>query len=92
MRQDDGNAAAIGTGGNLSCSELVETITDYLEDAMSPEDRTRFESHLAICEGCRTYLEQMRDTIALTGRLNEESIPEPVRANLLAAFRNFRRG
>ena len=76
--------------GELTCEELVELITEYLEGAMPPDDRARFEAHLAFCEGCRNYLTQMRVTIESTGSLSGESIPAPERAKLLEAFRSWR--
>jgi anti-sigma factor RsiW len=75
----------------MPCQELVEVITDYLEGALSPEDRRRFEEHLSVCGGCRNYLDQMRATIRATGALNEESIPAGIREQLLTAFRAWRR-
>ncbi len=76
----------------LTCQELVELVTEYLEGALSPEDRGRFEVHLATCPGCQTYLEQMRQTIELLGRITEEMIPERAKADLLHAFRTWKRG
>jgi anti-sigma factor RsiW len=76
--------------GELTCEELVELITDYLEGAMPPADRDRFEDHLAHCEGCRTYLAQVQRTISTAGSLSGESIPAPARARLLEAFRSWR--
>lgn len=73
----------------LTCHEVVNIITDYLEDALSPADRRRVEEHLAICDGCTTYLEQMRETIRLTGMLTEEQIPEDQKQRLLVAFRTW---
>jgi anti-sigma factor RsiW len=73
----------------LTCRELVEIVTDYLEDGLSPRDRRRFEQHLAACQGCTNYVEQMRDTIRLAGRLTEDTIPVPVREQMLQAFRNW---
>lgn len=58
----------------LTCKELVELVTDYLEGALSPETRTRFEDHLAGCPFCRIYLEQMRQTIGALGHLSDEAI------------------
>jgi len=58
----------------MACRELVELVTDYLEDALSRRDRRRFEAHLAGCPHCTLYLEQFRETIALTGTLREEDI------------------
>ena len=75
----------------LACHELVELVTDYLEGQLSADDRRRFDEHLATCGPCRRYLEQMRTTIGLVGRLREEDLDEPVREAMLAAFRDWRR-
>jgi predicted anti-sigma-YlaC factor YlaD len=75
----------------MPCQELVEVITDYLEGALSPEDRLRFEEHLSVCSGCRNYLDQMRTTIRATGALKQESIPAGIREQLLTAFRAWKR-
>ncbi len=77
---------------DLSCQELVELVTDYLEDALAPAERTRFEDHLRDCAGCQTYLEQMRHTIRLVGRLRGELLDPAVREQLLGVFRSFKRG
>lgn len=77
---------------DLTCEELVEIVNDYLEDAMSPEERLRFEDHLEICEGCRNYLEQMRTTIRLVGRLREGDIAGEAQERLLEAFRDWKTG
>lgn len=76
---------------DLTCRELVELVTDYLDGALSPDDRARFEVHLSECEGCRAYLEQMRMTVRLV-RESEQLEQRPEVAGLLAAFRDFRRG
>jgi anti-sigma factor RsiW len=75
---------------HLSCRELVELVSAYLDGALGPEDRARFEQHLVSCGACVTYVDQMRETIRLAGTLAEEGAdPEAERA-LLAAFRSFR--
>jgi anti-sigma factor RsiW len=71
---------------DLSCQELVELVTDYLEGALEPEDVARFEAHLAACPGCETYLEQMRTTIAVTRAAGGHVEPRAV-SPLLDAFR-----
>ncbi len=76
----------------LSCREVVEILGDYLEGAMTPDDRVRLEEHLADCEGCTAYLEQLRTTIRLNGRLPEEAVSAEAMAPLLEAFRAWRRG
>ena len=73
----------------LSCQELVELVTDYLEDALAPVERARFEAHIEPCDGCRTYLEQIRTTIELTGRLTPEQLEPAAEAALLGAFRDW---
>lgn len=74
----------------LTCQELVEVITGYLDDALPIEERVRFERHLAACPGCRVYLDQMRTTLQLLGTLSAEDLPSPMRQNLLATFRGLR--
>jgi anti-sigma factor RsiW len=76
----------------LSCQELVELVTDYLEGRLPVVERERFEAHLERCDGCQTYLEQMRQTIHLLGRLPEEAISGAARAKLLETFRAWKRG
>jgi predicted anti-sigma-YlaC factor YlaD len=76
----------------MPCQELVELVTDYLEGALSHVDRERFEEHLKSCRHCRTYLEQMRQTIRALGRLAETSIPEKAKRELLEAFRDWNKG
>jgi anti-sigma factor RsiW len=77
--------------GDLTCLEFVELVTDYLENALSPAARTRFEEHLAACRVCPRYVEQLRTTARLLGRLSEADLPEPAREPLLRAFRTWKR-
>jgi anti-sigma factor RsiW len=73
----------------LTCQELVDLVTDYLENALADDVRARFELHLGVCPGCVDYLDQLRATIRATGQLREESLQPHVRDNLLAAFRTW---
>jgi predicted anti-sigma-YlaC factor YlaD len=74
-------------GTAISCQEVVEVITDYLEGKLRPEDVAILEAHLALCDGCRWYLDQMRITIATVGRVEDEEVPAELRDTVLAAFR-----
>lgn len=74
----------------LTCQELVELVTEYLEQALPAPDVARFESHLAGCSGCTNYVEQARRTIGVTGRLTEDSLPPAARDELLSVFRNWK--
>jgi anti-sigma factor RsiW len=74
----------------LTCKELVELVTEYLDDALPSVDRARFEAHVAICPGCQTYLDQMHMTIDTLGFLPEESLTSEARDQMLAAFRQWK--
>jgi anti-sigma factor RsiW len=74
----------------LTCQELVELVTDYLDGAMSRADRARFEAHIAACANCREYLAQFQQTIALTGMLKEDDVDPAARDALLAQFGEWR--
>jgi hypothetical protein len=75
---------------HLSCQEVVELVTDYLERAMPADMTSLFEEHLNFCDGCEWYLGQMRATVAVAGRIQAEALPPEARDRLLTAFRDWR--
>lgn len=70
----------------MICREAVEAVTAYLEGAMRPRDRARFEVHLGGCPHCTAYLEQIRTTIAIAGRLEPEDLPPAAQRELQAVW------
>jgi predicted anti-sigma-YlaC factor YlaD len=74
----------------MDCRTLVELVTQYLEGALDEDRRASVETHLAECEGCTNYLEQIRTTIRVSGRLHEEQIPPEACEPLLRVFRAWR--
>jgi anti-sigma factor (TIGR02949 family) len=81
----------VTAGEDLSCQEVVELVTDFLEGALSTADHARIEEHLAACEGCLTYVDQVRQTVRIVGALREEDLDPELRAGLVGAFRGWRR-
>jgi anti-sigma factor RsiW len=72
---------------DLNCDELVELVTDYLDGALDDETGRRVADHLAGCEGCTTYVDQMRQTIATLGSSRPDvELTEEARNALRAAF------
>jgi anti-sigma factor RsiW len=76
---------------DLSCRELVELVTDYLEGALPPRERRRFERHLEECEWCGNYVDQIRTTIRLAARTQADPSELPGIERLLDAFRDWKR-
>ena len=76
----------------MTCQELVELVTEYLEGSLEPAVRARFEEHLEACPQCRIYVEQMRETIGALGRIPPESLSTEAQEELLAAFRDWAAG
>lgn len=74
----------------LTCQEIVELVTDYVEGTMSPELRASFEFHLSKCDGCTNYVEQIAMTIRLAGKVEAAELSPEFRARLIEAFRDFR--
>lgn len=74
----------------LRCRAVVELLSDHLEDALPAGERARVEEHLATCPDCTAYVEQLRTTIGVLGRLREEAVPPRIRRALLDAFRGWR--
>ena len=76
---------------DLACRQVVELVTDYLDGALSRSDRKRFQAHLRGCPNCTAYLEQMRVTIAETGRLTPEDLSPEAREEFTDLFRAWQR-
>src|SRR5487761_2131448 len=76
----------------LRCREVVELVTDYLEGTLAPEDEVRLEEHLAQCDPCVRYIEQVRQTIRAAGVVEPEAVPPDVLVRLLVVYRELRGG
>jgi predicted anti-sigma-YlaC factor YlaD len=75
----------------LTCKELTELVTEYLEGRLSFMDRVRFQMHIGMCRHCRAYLRQMKLTIATMARLPDDPIPPETRDALLERFRDWKK-
>jgi anti-sigma factor RsiW len=75
----------------MTCRELVELVTEYLEGTLPAAERRRFEAHLSGCRHCRAYLAQMRMTVGVLGRLTEADVGADAEAALRRAFRGWKR-
>jgi anti-sigma factor RsiW len=76
---------------HISCQEVVELVTDYLDHALPAEEASLFEQHVNFCDGCEWYLDEMRTTVSTVGRIAEEEMPQQTRDRLLTAFREWKR-
>ncbi len=74
----------------LSCKELVELVTEYLEGTLPEERRADFDAHLTDCDGCTNYLAEMRRTIHLTGQLSEDDLSPEAKTTLLKLFQDWK--
>ena len=75
----------------LTCREMVELVTEYLDGTLSRRDRARFDAHLSACTNCTHYVEQFRETVRLTGMLREDDVSPEAAAALLAQFSEWKR-
>jgi anti-sigma factor RsiW len=78
------------TEPDVTCREVVEMLSDYLDDAIPAPDRARLDEHLAGCDGCTAALEQLRETIRVTGALTEDQVAEPQLHAIRGVFRAWR--
>ena len=76
----------------LNCQEVVELVTDYLEQALLPEMQAQFEEHIVECPGCDTYLEQIQQTIMMLRKLTEQQMFPKTKQELIEIFRNWKQG
>jgi anti-sigma factor RsiW len=96
----DGGARRRAGGGDgerhaapedITCKEIVEIVSDYVEGLLGPDEREAVELHLNLCDGCADYLEQLRVAIAVTGELPADALSPEVEEELCLAFRSFGR-
>jgi anti-sigma factor RsiW len=76
---------------DITCKEIVELVSDYVEGELGPEEREAVEMHLNLCDGCTDYVRQLRMSIELTGKLPVDAISPELEEELCAAFRSFKR-
>ena len=74
----------------MNCRQVMALVTEYLEGALSPEDRRRFEAHIEGCPHCTEYLAEMRTSLRLLGSLKPERLPEPVQHELVRVFQDWK--
>jgi len=75
---------------HLSCQEVVELVTDYLDGALSAEEASLFEQHLNFCDGCIWYVDQIRTTVDAVGEVHEDDIAPEAKDRLMTAFRHWK--
>jgi len=75
----------------LTCKEVTELVTDYLEGRMKLADRLRFQMHLGMCKRCRAYVRQLKATVAALGDLPEDSMPDDVRDEMRKRFADWKK-
>jgi anti-sigma factor RsiW len=73
----------------MDCNELVELVTAYLDEALDPDVRERFDLHLLDCDGCENYLQQFRATLDTLGAIGDDAIEPDFRDRLMDAFRHW---
>jgi anti-sigma factor RsiW len=75
---------------HLSCQEVVELVTGYLDGALTSEEASLFEQHLNFCDGCIWYVDQIRTTVDAAGEVREEDISPEAKDRLMTAFRDWK--
>ena len=74
----------------MTCQDVVELVTAYLERTMPDEERARFEAHLAVCAGCDVYVRQMQRTVELLGSASTASVSQRARQRLMDTFADWK--
>ena len=71
----------------LPCTEIIGFLADYLDCELSPDRKSEFDSHLAVCPSCVAYLETYKETIrmAKSAELPVEDAPDDLIRAILAA-------
>jgi len=73
----------------MTCRDLVELVTDYLDGALEPGVHAVVAEHLRACDGCAGYVGQLRTTIAALAATPSPALDPMLCARLLVAFRTW---
>ena len=77
---------------HVTCQEIVELVTDYLEHALDSETAAAFEEHINFCDGCEAYLGQDAHRDRDRRQRSSPRTSRPRRSGLLmSAFREWKR-
>jgi anti-sigma factor RsiW len=74
----------------LSCREVVELVSEYLDGNLGPEEHARVREHLDGCDGCEGFVEQVRATVRAVGQVQPDALDDQARERLLQAFREWK--
>lgn len=76
---------------DLTCREVVEQVTEYLDHALPIEVRNRLEQHLLICGPCVAFVDQHRSMLRVLGTLATTAPAVASKAQALSLFRKLHR-
>jgi anti-sigma factor RsiW len=72
----------------MNCRELVESLIEYLDGELTPEEADLFRAHREKCPPCDCYVRTYQLTIHITRRLPPAPPPQRVLERLRQAVRD----
>jgi anti-sigma factor RsiW len=73
----------------LTCQQLVELITDYVEGALDEQRHADVVRHLSECDDCLRYVAQLQQTERVLASIQAPTLSSDDRAALIAAYRDW---
>ena len=67
----------------MNCKEVIGFLMEYLDDELSEEQRSSFESHLELCSACVAFIESYKQTLQLTQQLRFSEAREKLEDKVL---------
>ena len=77
---------------HVPCIEFVELVTEYLEGTLPARQVRAIDHHLELCDPCVIYLDQMRETVRLGGRVQIDHVSDEVLDDLMEMYRSTQKG
>ena len=78
-----------GPGMTMTCRELFERLSEYVDGELSEEICREIRQHMQGCDPCVAFAKTLKTTADLCRRLPSQPLPPDVEANLeafLAAY------
>lgn len=70
----------------MKCSEFLNELTNYLDQALDERTKSELEDHLAWCHNCYVVCDTTRKTIEIYRNQELYELPEDLRGRLQSAI------
>jgi anti-sigma factor (TIGR02949 family) len=70
----------------LTCKEFLSELSDFLDESVDRELKTKLEKHVMECPNCWVVVDTTKKTLQVYKGCEPQVVPDEVRSRLMAAL------